>query len=106
MPMAPRMNLQHQFRNKIGEVAYTSSQVSDMLSHLGLDWFGEGRIRKYVREHGLTVNAAEFGITPLGQASTTYWIPKSKLTDIIRGMNIAVTEEDLETAAYELDYQI
>ena len=99
----PRKTLQHQFREKIGEVAYTSSQISDMLVHLNLHWYGEDMIRKYVKEHDLTVNAAELG---LGPSFTAYWIPKSNLTAIIQGLDISVTASQLEDAAYQLGYQI
>ena len=101
----PYRNIQHQLRDKIGEVAYTSAQVGNMFSEAGLPWITEGRIRNYAKKHSLTVNLAVLGVTLIGESSIQYWIPKSKLTEIINGFNIAATADDLETAALKLGYQ-
>ena len=104
--MTPKRNIQHQLRDRIGEVAYTSAQVSHMFSEVGISWVGTGAILGYVKKHGLAVNLDELGITPLGKSSTEYWIPKSKLAEIVNGLDVAATADDLETAALRLGYQL
>lgn len=99
--------IQDEFRKKIGEVAYTSNQVSNMLLHLGLNWYSENKIRYHAIKNNLTVSPEELEINPRKYGSNTkYWIPASGLESLIEKMKISVEMSDFEDAANDLEYQV
>lgn len=103
-----RRGIQEQLREKIGEVAYTPTQVSEMVRNLELEWYvdGEGRkIRDYVKEKNLWIDLNDLGVHPIRESCTKYWIPKSNLQRILDGLEIPATAKDLEEAAERLGYQ-
>ena len=93
-----------QFRDKIGEVAYTPNQIVRMLERIN-QRRPESRIRRYIQEQGLGITLEELEINPKKESNTKAWVPKSNLQKIINGLEIYATINDLENAAYELGYQ-
>jgi len=101
-----KKNIQTQFRNKLGEVAYNSDQIFQMLKHLELELYSFDKIRCQVVASGLTVDLKELGIRSKHSSRNYYWIPKSNLKDLIEKMDLPVTPSNFEDAAYELGYEI
>ncbi|MBI3032597.1 hypothetical protein HYY69_03920 [Candidatus Woesearchaeota archaeon] len=102
-------SMQDQFMLKIGQVAYTSNQVAEMLRAMNLDWYAGhngSKIKAYAKKHGLFVDMEAQGIRSTRDNNVLYWIPKSNLVTIIEGMGIPATERDFEDAARKLEYQL
>ena len=89
----------------IGEVAYTSTQISKMAEHMEL-FLGEQKLITYAIQHDLLVNVEELNIKLTKNFNAKYWIPKSNLINIIEGMDLPVNEINFTNAAYELGYQL
>ena len=75
-----------------------------MLCYHGVRGYSGKRIGNYVKVNRLSVDERELGLHGFG-STTKYWIPKSNLVKIIKGMRIAVTERDLNDAASELFFE-
>jgi len=102
--------IQRQLIQRIGEVGYTAGQIHNMLNHLDHslgEMYGEDKIRKYARKNNLAVDIDELGFQRRHKSAegSKYYIPKSKLVQIIDGLDICVTVDDLEKAAARLGYQ-
>ena len=105
-----KSGIQGQLIQKIGEVGYTAGQIFHMLDHLKMprkpQW-SEGHIRGYARRNHLVVDLGELGVVRRSKNdSSRYYIPKSKLVDIVEGLDMTCTVEDLERAAVGLGYKV
>ncbi|MBS3084042.1 hypothetical protein J4423_04525 [Candidatus Pacearchaeota archaeon] len=106
------VSIENQIAARIGEIVYTPNQLADMLRHLGVPKasslsFGN-KIREYVKGKLFYVDLDKLEVKPARDSDTKYWIPKSRLVDIVEGMKLsqATSERDLEKAASDLGYPI
>ncbi len=94
-------------KKRIGEFAYASNQVSGMLDYLFEETLTSSlnpeQIREYVKSNNLCFEASEIGLN--GFSGVRLWIPRSNLSKIIKGLDIPVTERNLDDAIYHLGFQ-
>jgi hypothetical protein len=89
-------NARKQLREKHGPL-YTTSQMMDLFCELNV-YANEDKILKAIKKHG--VNNSEFA----RQDITRYWIPESKLQDLLDEVEAPVRLNDMLNAAHDLGY--
>ena|SRR3989344_2283184 len=85
---------------RVGEHVYSSTDLSHMIARAGSKRIGATTIRDYALEQNLGVTPAELGIPCSNPAmSKTYYVLDSKLQDLISGLGLALSSDDLRRAA-------
>lgn len=100
-----RPTLQDQFFQIYGEYGFSYFMIQEILQHIGSYAFRDAEaIRRFCLEQELAVPLRELGIsTP--RAQTRFLVPQSHLQDILIGLCIPTTQDDLQQAAQDLGYR-
>ncbi|MBI3623638.1 hypothetical protein HY212_06195 [Candidatus Pacearchaeota archaeon] len=101
-----KKGIQRQLLARFGEVGYTPDNIYRMLVYLELpNPSNPISIKNYARRNNLLVDLDELGIER-EKRDVRHYVLKSKLQQIVDGLNISCTAEDLEKAAADLRYLV
>lgn len=104
-PIFRRLGVQRQFTQIMGEVGFSYSMIENMFDHLHLDVpRGVSAIQKICEEKELVVYLDELGITTKAKPALKHLVPRSCLQDILDGLHIPATMDDLQGVAADLGY--
>jgi len=90
-----RNSIQTKFRQKYHETGYTANQISNALSTFNIEYYTQTQILNFAKENEIAIDLVKEGIITK-RRGTGYLIQKSKLIEIVEGLNILITEQELK----------
>lgn len=78
-----------------GGAAYTIDEIYWALKRIHLDHYA-GQVDGYSKKHNIGQTSAQLGIRDKGKFVAGRWISQNQLVQIIKGLNIPITQNQLE----------
>lgn len=95
-----------EFYKKYPGGGYTINQVSNMIANAGItdQEYNQQNILKFVKAKGISIDLVKEGLAKDKKGHIRYIIPTSRLVNLIEGMSIPVSVEQLELTAARLGF--
>lgn len=95
---------QAQMKKVLGERAYDFQSIGNALREANLGHHRYQDLLAYAKREGLTVTKEELKLP--GQHRAKYWIPASKLSEVLDGLDIPIRVEQLEALIEEREDEL